>query len=239
MKRVLLVDDDVHILRLGRSLLTEIGLVVETCDSVVMALDKVRQEPDFDLILCDAKMPRLSGYDLILTLKKDRRFARIPVAMLSGKKEKEDIRQAIEMGVEDYIIKPIRPADFVKRVTEILERNEKSASFKLPHIVKLKAPERATATLALQILSLHEKGATLKSPQFLDSGLSLWVGCPFLREIGLYSPQMKVTSSRLAAAEEHGESWIIQASFENLKPEEQTQLSQWLRNPDALHKKAS
>ncbi len=239
MKRILLVDDDTDMLRLGRSLLTEVGLFVETCDSVVMALDKVRQEPGFDLILCDAKMPRLSGYDLILTLKRDRRYGRIPVAMLSGKKEKEDIRQAIEIGVEDYIIKPISPSDFVKRVTEILERNEKSGSFKLPHIVRLKAPERATATLALEILSLHEKGATLKSPQFLDDGLVLWVGCHFLREIGLHSPQMKVKGSRLATAQGSEESWVVQATFENLKPQEEERLKDWLSDPVKLSKKAA
>src|SRR5690606_1417880 len=123
MKRVLIVDDDPHILTFARHLLSEQGIHVETCDSVVLALDKLKENPNFDLVLCDAKMPRLSGYDLILTLKKDKRYWRIPVAMLSGKKEKEDIRQAIEMGVEDYIIKPIQPEEFLRRVSEILDRH--------------------------------------------------------------------------------------------------------------------
>lgn len=230
MKRILVVDDDADILRLSRHLLTEIGVHVETCDTVLLALEKVRTEEPYDLILCDVKMPRLSGYDLILTLKKDPRHKKIPVAMLSGKKEKTDILQAIEMGAHDYIIKPFEPQSFIHRVTEMLARGEGAETFTLPKNFRLPRPERATATLALEILSLNEKHITLKSPQFLDSGLLLWVGCPFLRQIGLHSPQMKVVSSRLAGGGADEESWLVQATFHKLNPRDQKALTAWLNS---------
>lgn len=226
----MIVDDDTHILTFARHLLSEQGIHVETCDSVVLALDKLKENPNFDLVLCDAKMPRLSGYDLILTLKKDKRYWRIPVAMLSGKKEKEDIRQAIEMGVEDYIIKPIQPEEFLRRVSEILDRHGTGPSSLRHNSFRPHAPVKATATLALEIISLHDKGALLKSPQFLDSDLVLWVGCPFLREIGLHSPQMKVLHSRLMSSSGQEEVWAVHAIFHNLKPEEQQRLEQWLES---------
>jgi DNA-binding response OmpR family regulator len=77
-----------------------------------------------DLVLTDWTMPGISGFDLLLQLKSNPMTRHLPVLMLSGRNSETDIVTALEAGVEDYLIKPLRIRELLIRLKKVLNRNE-------------------------------------------------------------------------------------------------------------------
>ncbi|HSI74456.1 MAG TPA: response regulator [Lunatimonas sp.] len=71
---------------------------------------------DPDLILCDIMVPELDGYEVLKILKKDPHTSGIPFVFLTAKAEKSDFRKGINMGADDYIIKPFEGMELLKTV---------------------------------------------------------------------------------------------------------------------------
>ena len=122
MVRILLVDDDPNILRLGEKILSHANYEVHVAESALGAMDILNSNRIFDALISDANMPEYSGFDLIKTIKKDRRFDNLAVAMLTGLREKKDIEKAIHAGVDDYIVKPLDPLLFLKKVENLFSK---------------------------------------------------------------------------------------------------------------------
>jgi len=122
MARILLVDDDRDIRELGRALLTTSGHDVAVADGVLATLQILQQSP-IDLLIADVNMPQHSGFDLVRTIKGDGRWPNLIIAMLTGRRERKDIETALALGVNDYIVKPLNPHLFLKKVEDLLERH--------------------------------------------------------------------------------------------------------------------
>ena len=75
------------------------------------------------LILMDVRMPRMTGYEACEALKKDDDTSGIPVVFLSAKGQDMEIRRGIELGAEEYILKPFAPDELFQRVAEILQQS--------------------------------------------------------------------------------------------------------------------
>ena len=75
------------------------------------------------LILMDVRMPRMTGYEACEVLKKDDDTNDIPVVFLSAKGQDTEIRKGIELGAEEYILKPFAPDELFQRVAEILQQS--------------------------------------------------------------------------------------------------------------------
>ncbi len=71
------------------------------------------------LIILDIKMPRLNGFDVLKALKDDKRTQDIPVIILTSSKEKSDLLQAYNLGVDKYIVKPIAFEEYISTIAEI------------------------------------------------------------------------------------------------------------------------
>ncbi|HLN53243.1 MAG TPA: response regulator transcription factor [Lentimicrobium sp.] len=105
MKKVLLIEDD-DILREN----TEIFLKLKKFEVITAnnGIDGVKlainQHPD--IIICDITMPRMNGYEVLTTLRKQKETSIIPFIFLTAKSEKEDYRKGLQLGVDDYISKP-------------------------------------------------------------------------------------------------------------------------------------
>ena len=84
-------------------------LVVAFSGSQAMeALEKKARECDLpNLILLDINLPDISGIDLLTRIKQDDRFRRIPVVILTGSNEDEDIQRSYDLGASTYLVKPI------------------------------------------------------------------------------------------------------------------------------------
>jgi len=74
-----------------------------------------------DLILLDVMMPVMDGYQVLKKVKENEKLKHIPVIMLTAKGQERDVVKGIEMGAEDYIVKPFRPAELTARIKKILE----------------------------------------------------------------------------------------------------------------------
>ena len=118
---LLVVDDNkVNRLLLGRGLELQ-GHSVEFAENGRQALEKLSSHL-FDLILLDIQMPVLDGYQVLEKLAADLRLRDIPVIVTSAVEELDSVVKCIEMGAEDYLIKPVKPVLLRARINASLEK---------------------------------------------------------------------------------------------------------------------
>ena len=131
-KTVLVVDDEKDIVDLLSYNLNKEGLTVITARNGREALDRVKQKPD--LIILDVMMPEMNGLQVVQELKKDKKTASIPVLLLTAKGSETDEIVGLEVGADDYIIKPVKMGKIVARVHAVLRRQEQIAQKAVPQI---------------------------------------------------------------------------------------------------------
>lgn len=119
-KKVLVVDDQPHIVRLIQVNLEKEGFQVATAGDGVEGLQRA-QETHPDLVILDVIMPRKDGFQLLRELKADEQFADIPVIMLTVKTHNADIVEGLKEGAELYLPKPFHPKELVSLVKRVLE----------------------------------------------------------------------------------------------------------------------
>lgn len=113
-------DEDVRELIAGK--LAAAGYRTITADDGDAALDLVRREQP-DMVILDAVMPGLDGLSVCYELHSSAATAQIPVLMLSGRDRQVDIDLGLTVGADDYLIKPVNPAELVRRVRWLLLAN--------------------------------------------------------------------------------------------------------------------
>ncbi|WP_242361268.1 response regulator [Anaeromyxobacter sp. SG17] len=123
-QHLLLVDGDPKSLRVMEVSLKKAGFSVTTAVNGRDALEKCAISPP-DLILSDTKMPEMDGFELCRRLKEDDRHRGTPFIFLTGQKSVEFKVKGLELGVEDYLTKPIYIKEIVTRVKILLEKREK------------------------------------------------------------------------------------------------------------------
>ncbi len=119
--RILVVDDDDGMRRAHERLLRSAGHEVQTAEDGVIALAVLEREW-FDLVLLDMRMPRLSGLEVLTKLRADPRTVELPVLMCSGSDDMDDIVRCVELGADDYLVKPPRAQLLHARVRAAIER---------------------------------------------------------------------------------------------------------------------
>ncbi|MEO4051829.1 response regulator transcription factor [Solibacillus sp. CAU 1738] len=120
MRKILVVDDDEHILQLVRLHLQSWHYEIICAASGTEALEKMTV--DVDLAVVDVMMPKLNGLQLTEKLKAD---WGIPVLLLTAKGELEDKREGFLVGADDYVVKPFEPDELLFRIQAILRRYDK------------------------------------------------------------------------------------------------------------------
>ncbi|WP_033153708.1 response regulator transcription factor [Pseudobutyrivibrio ruminis] len=121
MKKILVVDDEEKI----RSLIRKYGEfegyeIAEACDGMD-AIEKVKANSDYDVIIMDVMMPELDGFSACSEIKK---IKDIPVIMLSARGEEYDRIHGFEAGVDDYVVKPFSPKELMMRVNVVTSRSK-------------------------------------------------------------------------------------------------------------------
>lgn len=107
-KKILVIDDDVLVLKTLKRLLTKNGYDVITFEDSKRAMNEMINV-DFDLILCDIRMPGLNGIDLVKRFKENQRKENkkeTPVIFITGYASDEAPIKALKLGAKDYILKP-------------------------------------------------------------------------------------------------------------------------------------
>ena len=123
-KRVLVVDDEPKIVKLVRVYLEQAGFEVVTAGDGQMALTVFRHEKP-DLVVLDLMLPGIDGLDVCRIM---RRESAVPIIMLTARAEEADRLIGLELGADDYVVKPFSPREVVARVKAVLRRVEGEVS---------------------------------------------------------------------------------------------------------------
>jgi DNA-binding response OmpR family regulator len=118
MKKILAVDDHVHIVRLIQVNLEKEFQVITASDGEE-GMAKAREERP-DLILLDVMMPRKDGFTMLAELKEDPELRSIPVIMLTVKAQNSDIVRGLHEGAQYYLPKPFHPSELHSLVGRVL-----------------------------------------------------------------------------------------------------------------------
>jgi len=118
-RRVLLVDDDPHIRQLLAFAFDKAGMeVCEAADGEEALAEVARQTPD--LVVLDINMPRMDGLEVCRRLRSS---SEVPVLFLSSRDDEFDRVLGIELGADDYVVKPFSPREVVARANAIMRRS--------------------------------------------------------------------------------------------------------------------
>ena len=114
--RILIVDDDVDILRVFKSILEKEGYLVETAETGKDALKKIKKAK-FSVYLVDVKLPDMDGTELLLKIPNDPKKIKI---IVTGFSTIEVGKKAADYGADDFLVKPVKANELIATVIERL-----------------------------------------------------------------------------------------------------------------------
>jgi len=124
MKRVLVVEDDPDIVELIDHYLRAEGFAVEALGDGRQALARLRGG-GHDVVILDLQLPGMDGLSLCAELRRDKRTRNLPVIMLTARGDEADRVVGLEVGADDYVVKPFSPKELVARVRALMRRLER------------------------------------------------------------------------------------------------------------------
>jgi DNA-binding response OmpR family regulator len=162
MPTILVVEDELLMRRMLLELLQREGYEVTTVGTVAEALGEVNRR-DFDLILLDLVLPDGDG---LAACRRIRERHRMPIIILSTRRELEDRVAGLETGADDYIVKPFEPAEVIARIRAHLRRASQLSTADAAEIIRA---GRLTVDGAIQdaLVDGHPAGLTHKEFQLL------------------------------------------------------------------------
>ena len=121
-RTILLVEDEASIREPLAEVLRSEGFETLVAGSVAEALEEARRSPD--LVLLDVMLPDGSGFDVCRELRRD---SQVPIIMLTARGEEADRVVGLELGADDYVVKPFSAREVVARIRAVLRRTDTSA----------------------------------------------------------------------------------------------------------------
>lgn len=206
MLHILLVDDDADVRKLVKKILETAGYSVVTVDNGLSALSELNDN-NYDLLLSDANMPQYSGFDLLRAVRRLPKHRELAIAMLTGRRDKEDIKMAVENGANDYIVKPVEPNVLLFKVQKLLENKLGSAVVAMPEHARV--DWEASLQTPLRIKKIGVDGFSATSPYPLSIGQDFYLNIDDLHYDAL--PKARVTASIVDPSNPH--QYIVHGVF--------------------------
>ena len=116
--KILLIEDNEMIIKALKYLLESHEFIVDVATTIKEAKESITRK--YELIILDVMLPDGNGLDFF------KNYVSIPALVLSAKDEEKDVVKAIDLGVQDYIIKPFRSMELLSRINNIIKRNKKN-----------------------------------------------------------------------------------------------------------------
>lgn len=162
-KKILVVDDEKDILELLSYNLTKEGFEVITARNGIEALELAKKGPD--LIILDIMMPEMNGIEVIRELAKDAKTASIPIILLTAKGSETDEIVGLEIGADDYIVKPVKIGKLIARVNACLRRKEifEKSAIEKSNVLKYKELE---VDVDSYVVKINDKRINLARKEF-------------------------------------------------------------------------
>ncbi len=226
MATILIVDDQKSVLLTLESILLAKGHSVLQAMNSHDALDQLAQQ-HVDLIITDAVMPGgPSGFELIVTIRKNRNWTDLPIVLLTGKREKKDVERGIGVGANDYLVKPVDPVILTAKVDALLAAKGKTVLglFEVP--VKVAASFRDKT----EIRSVSEVGIEVWSDLPAPVGAKIRLTSTFFEDRGLPEPLLRVI--KCAPHESDPKQFKILLHFVGYTEKEFQILRLWIRKQE-------
>jgi len=125
---ILIVEDDIDIRQLLIYSLKRAGHNTLACGDANSAWKHLGNHPLPTLAIIDWMLPGLSGHDLVMEIRSDRRTRSLPLIMLTAKGSEADRLQGFSAGVDDYMVKPFSPKELIARIKAVLRRVDQTPS---------------------------------------------------------------------------------------------------------------
>uniref|UniRef100_A0A7V3ZW62 Response regulator n=1 Tax=candidate division WOR-3 bacterium TaxID=2052148 RepID=A0A7V3ZW62_UNCW3 len=124
MKKILIIEDEEAIRFILEKRLSDAGYFVISAEDGIEGLNKLRKENP-DLIVLDLMLPGLDGYQICSLIKRDRRYAHIPVLILTARIQQKDYEMAMAVGADAFLTKPFESQVLLSKIEELLKNNKK------------------------------------------------------------------------------------------------------------------
>ncbi|PIR16321.1 MAG: hypothetical protein COV46_08725 [Deltaproteobacteria bacterium CG11_big_fil_rev_8_21_14_0_20_49_13] len=121
--RILIVDDNKVNIELLRAQLKPYDYTIETALDGEEALSKILKDPP-DMVLLDLMMPKISGYEVCRSIKQNKNTQFVPVIVITALQELDDKLKAIELGADDFLVKPFNKLELITRIKSLLRMKE-------------------------------------------------------------------------------------------------------------------
>jgi len=121
MKKILIIEDDSFLSEMYSTKLIQEGFETEIAINGKQGMDKIKNiKPD--LILLDIVLPKMDGFEILESVKKDSKLKNIPIVLLTNLGQKNEIEKGLLLGADEYIIKAhFTPTAVVTKIKEILK----------------------------------------------------------------------------------------------------------------------
>jgi len=168
--KILLIEDNEMIIKALKYLLESHEFIVDVATTIKEAKESITSK--YDLIILDVMLPDGNGLDFF------KNYVSIPALVLSAKDEEEDVVKAIDLGVQDYIIKPFRSMELLSRINNIIKRNKKNTIKEFQNIkfdmdaYKISIDDKEVVLTALELkilfLMLENSGCLVTREMIID-----------------------------------------------------------------------
>lgn len=230
--RIVIVDDNLLNLKRCEALLEPLGHEVISFTGAESALQLLKTHP-VNLILVDLAMPIHSGYDLMASMRKEKIQTKIIV--VSGKNKDEDIKKAIALGAQDYILKPYDDDFFTAKIKLALERD----GDRQLHFAEGIYDKPSTLKMTIQQFSVSETGFYFDSPIRFPAGMNLDLKSELFQELKLGEMRFRVTTCTEIPYENVNETWFrTYVSFIGLNQAQLAEVRVWVRQQQIKYRKA-
>lgn len=135
-KKILIVDDEEHILELIKFNLEKNGFEVATLDNGEAAIGFLQANP-VDLVVLDLMLPGMDGLEVCKSIRRVDGLEKLPIIMLTARSEETDRILGLELGADDYLTKPFSVRELIARIKAVLRRSEDKQAIK-SKILKIK-----------------------------------------------------------------------------------------------------
>ena len=158
MKKILVIEDNVQ-------MRTNIGLMLEMEGFVVFCAGDGQSGVELarsrlpDVILCDIMMPGLDGHGVLKALRADPLTATIPVIFLTAKGEKMDQRAGMDLGADDYLVKPVAKTEVLASIAARLQRQQQHEHWTRLQVSQVKLTPDFSSAVPLESLGLSPREA--------------------------------------------------------------------------------
>jgi len=122
MSKILIVDDELDLIKMVQMRLEANGYEVVTANDGEEGLEKAKSEEP-DLILLDVMMPKMDGYQVTSLLKNDEQYRKIPIILFTGKAQKDFKDVGKKAGADAFMTKPFDPPDLLAKIEELLKKS--------------------------------------------------------------------------------------------------------------------